>query len=88
MKVETSLGINLDVPEEAFDDFKVVEALADLEDGNSLAIARLCRLLFTKEQMKEIYSAIEKQNNGKRPVTAFTTFIVEVMTGLKDGKKS
>lgn len=88
MRVETSLGVNLDISEEVFDDFKVIEALADLEDGESLAIARLCRLLFTKEQMNKIYSAIEKQNGGKRPVSAFTNFIVEVMTGIKDGKKS
>lgn len=87
MRVETSLGV-YDIPENAFDDFKVLEALDALQDGDQFAIARLFRLLFTKEQQKAIYAAVEKQNDGKRPVSAFGPFFVEVMTGIESGKKS
>ena len=36
MKIELSIGATVDVEPEVFDDMRVVELLADLQDGNFL----------------------------------------------------
>ena len=88
MKIELSIGATVNVDPEVFDDMRVVELLADLEDGNFLSIARLNKIIFNKEDKDAIYKALGKDNNGRVPVIEYQNLFSELMTKMGEAQKN
>lgn len=88
MKIELNCGISIDIEKEVFDDMQIVDLLAELEDGNGLAISKLSKLVFKPEDKQKIYNAL-KDGNGRIPVNKFADTFTEIFQKLgENGKNS
>lgn len=88
MKIELSCGATVNVDPEVFDDMRVVELLADLEDGNFLAIARLNNILFTKKDKDAIYKKLGEGHDGRVPVMEYQNLFTELMSQMGEQTKN
>ena len=68
MKIELNCGVTVDVKKDVFDDMRIVDFLADIEDGNFLSIARLTSAIFSKEDKKKIYDKLGECVISKKQV--------------------
>jgi hypothetical protein len=50
VKVTLENGFQVEVDKSALDDMEFVDALADLQQDDALAISRVCNKLFSREQ--------------------------------------
>lgn len=87
MKIELECGISVDVSKEAFDDMRVLDLLAELEDGNPFAISKLTRLVFSHEDKTALYNAL-KDDNGRVPIVKFSETFTELFNKLGDTGKN
>lgn len=82
---KTSSGFEFSIDEKAADNMELIDALAELEDGNDLAVSKVCRLLFGSEERKRIYDHL-RDENGRVPVEPFIQLVKEIFTTTKDLK--
>ena len=87
MKIELNCGIWVNIEKEVFDDMQIVDLLAELEEGNGLAISKLSKLVFKPEDKKKIYEAL-KDEHGRIPVNKFTETFTEIFNKLGDSGKN
>lgn len=84
----TASGISFCIDEAALDDMELIDALAALDQGNSLAISTASTLLFGKEGKADIYKQLKERNGGRVPATAFANLLQEVFEAIgNEGKK-
>ena len=88
MKIELSIGATVNVDPEVFDDMRVVELLADLEDGNFLSIARLNKIIFNKKDKDLIYKKLGENHEGRVPVMEYQNLFSELMTKMGEAQKN
>lgn len=88
MKIELNCGVTVDVKKDVFDDMRIVDFLADIEDGNFLSIARLTSVIFSKEDKNKIYDKLGEAYNGRVPVVEFQNLITELMGKLGEQGKN
>lgn len=55
MEYITKSGLCVDIDKDRFNNMELLDALSDLEDGNILAISKVCKLLLSKEDHKKLY---------------------------------
>ena len=84
--IELSCGFVADIDEATFDDMELIDALAELGDGNPLAMPKIATLMFGKEGKKQLYDALRTEE-GRVPTAAFNEAITEAMDCLKSKKK-
>lgn len=84
---KTKTGFEYKIAESALDNMELVDALAELDEGNTTVISRICKLLFGNEQKKALYNHL-RTAEGNVPVAAFTQEIFDIFEQLKDGKNS
>ena len=87
-KITLNSGLELDVDESAMNDMELLEALADLDDGNGYAIPRVCKLLLGEENKKKLYDSLRKGGNGRVPITSAVDALKEIMDKLGDSGKN
>lgn len=86
-KGKTNSGFEFEIEESALDNMELIDALTDLDSGDTTAISRVCKLLFGEKQRKKLYDHVRTEK-GNVPVNAFTQEILEIFEKLKDGKNS
>jgi len=84
---KTKSGFEFEIEESALDNMELIDALAEIDDGNAAAITKVSKLLFGNEQRKRIYDHIRTQD-GNVPISAFTQEVLEIFSNLKEGKNS
>ena len=85
---KTESGFEFQLDESALDDMRLVDALADLEDGDPLSISRVLSLLLGKEQRSRAYTHLSGAD-GRVSVEAASSFVVEIFQALgQQGKNS
>lgn len=73
-------GVSLEIDPLVFDDFEVVDALDQLQDGNGLKVATLLRkILKTPEQFAKVMDALRDGEGGRVPVDKASDFVTELM---------
>lgn len=83
---KTKSGFEFDVPKSVIDDMRVLDAVVELESGNSLAISRLCDQILGAEGKKKLYEHI-KMEDGRVPISAVSEEIGEIFRAFgKPGK--
>lgn len=83
---ETKSGFRFEVSEELGNDMELLEALAELDGGNALALLPVCRKVLG-EQKKALYDFLRTED-GRVPVDKVTAEIFDIFAAVKDGKKS
>ena len=76
---ETSSGFAYRIRENAFDDMRLVDALAELIDNeNALAMARISELLLGREQRAALYRHLQRED-GTVPAGEVSKVIGEIL---------
>lgn len=82
----TASGFRYDIDEKNTDNMELVDAIAEVIDGDSLAVSKVCRLILGDAQRKRLYDHL-RTADGRVPVEAVTREIIEIFSGAAKGKK-
>ncbi len=85
VKGETSTGFTYELPEDAFDDYELLEVLRKIDKGESGYIVDMIDMLFSKEQITALKEHIRKEN-GKVSARALMQEVGEIFQNAKNGK--
>lgn len=85
VKGETSTGFTYELPEDAFDDYELLEVLRKIDKGESGYIVDMIDMLFSKEQITALKEHIRKEN-GKVSARALMQEVGEIFQNTKNGK--
>lgn len=85
IKGETKSGFKYELDEEYLDNMELVDALADLDEGNILACSKVTSLLLGKEQKKKLYDFLRKEN-GAVGVQEVSNAVGEILQASTDTK--
>lgn len=85
VKGETSTGFAYELPEDAFDDYELLEVLRKIDKGESGYVVDMIDMLFSKEQITALKEHIRKEN-GKVSARALMQEVGEIFQNAKNGK--
>lgn len=83
-KVTLDSGLELEVDVEAMADMEVVDALSELDEGNTLAVSKVLKKILTKEEKQKLYDFYRK--DGKVPPIDVVNAFAEMLQKLPEGK--
>lgn len=86
MKGTTRSGFGFEVADNIVNDMELFEALCDLDAGDARAVVPVCRIVLG-DQKKALYDHLRTEE-GRVPVDKVTEEILDILTAIKDGKKS
>ena len=82
----TKSGFSFSVPEDVVNDMELFEALCDLDDGDATAVVPVVRRVLGT-QKKALYDHL-RTDTGRVPVDKVAEEIADILSAVKDGKKS
>lgn len=75
----TKSGFTYSIPENNFDDMRLVDALSEIaNDGNTLAISQVTKLMLGKEQRDALYAHVRRED-GTVPPDAVANELMEIL---------
>lgn len=81
-------GFELDVNESALNNMELFDALAEMTEGNALALSNVVKLMLGNDNRKKLYDYIRKED-GTVPLEQVDKCVTEIMNLLGDkGKNS
>ena len=86
MKGRLSTGFEFQVDEKNLDNMEMVEAIAEC-DTNPIAMTHVIKMLLGEEQKKRLYDHLRTED-GRVPIKAVSTAVVEIFNSAKKGKNS
>ena len=87
MNVTLKDGFVLEVADDAADNMELVDALADTQDEDPLAMSRVCLLVLGKTQRKALYDHLRCED-GRVPVAAVNDVLTEIFAALGGAGKN
>lgn len=81
IKGVTKGGFAYTLKESVKDDMELVDALAEIDAGNGLAMSTVCLKLLGKEQRKKLYDHVRAED-GTVPIEAVGEAIQDILTGM------
>lgn len=84
--VTTKSGFTCDVDEVALDNMELLDVLADLADGDVLAVPKFARFILHTEDKKRLYEHLRTED-GRVPTDRFSAELLEIFTTLGEAKK-
>lgn len=86
-KGTTKSGYEFELNEEVMDDMEFVDALAEMDQGNTLSMSHVIGKLFSKEEKKKLYNHVRL--DGKVSVESVSNMLIEIFQAIgEDGKNS
>ena len=86
--MRTTSGFECDIDRGRLKNMELVDALADMQDDDVLAVSHVVRLLLTKEEKKRLYDHL-RTPEGRVPPDAIGVELKEIFSMLgEEGKKS
>lgn len=84
-QVTTKSGFCLEIEEERLNNMELLDALADLDEGNGAALSTVLRLLLTREQKKALYDRL-RTPGGTVPIEAVAETLREIFEASQPAK--
>lgn len=81
----TKNGFAFEITDERVDNMELIDALADIDDGNLLAVSKVLTLLLGPEQKKKMYDFVRTED-GIVSAQTVSEMIVEILAAKKDTK--
>ena len=81
----TKNGFLFEITDERTDNMELIDALADLDDGNPLAVSKVLTLLLGPEQKKKMYDFVRTED-GIVSAQTVSEMIVEILAAKKETK--
>lgn len=83
-KITLKDGYVIELDESKLNNMELLDALSDVEDGNELAVSRVCKLILGVDARKKLYDHLRE--NGIVPIEKVSNAILEVFNSIKEGK--
>ncbi len=83
----TTSGFKFSGDEKVMDNMELIDALADLDSGNTLAMSKVCKLVLGDETRKELYDHL-RTDDGRVPPKEVEKELLEIINFYQQGKKS
>lgn len=83
----TSTGFAWKIEEDALDDMELLDALVEWDKGKGEASSDVMLHLLGKDQRAALYDHLRGEN-GRVRATAAVTAVNEILSSIRDGKKS
>ena len=87
MKVTLKDGFVLEVADNAADNMELVDALAEMQEEDPLAVSRVSLLVVGKPQRKALYDHLRGED-GRVPVAAVNDVLTEIFAALGGAGKN
>lgn len=88
IQVKLKHGFTCELPDDVMDNMELVDALAEGDENNPLALTRICKLIYGDKIRKELYDSLRTED-GRVPITAIAEAVKETFELFGDnGKKS
>ena len=81
----TENGFAFEITDERADNMELIDALADINDGNLLAVSKVLTLLLGPEQKKKMYDFVRTED-GIVSAQTVSEMIVEILATKKETK--
>lgn len=81
----TKNGFAFEITDERVDNMEIIDALADIDDGNLLAVSKVLTLLLGPEQKKKMYDFVRTED-GIVSAQTVSEMIVEILAAKKETK--
>ena len=81
----TKNGFSFEITDERADNMELIDALADIDDGNLLAVSKVLTLLLGPEQKKKMYDFVRTED-GIVSAQTVSEMIVEILAAKKETK--
>lgn len=89
--IQMESGIKLNIDETVLDDIELLDDMVSSDEGDAMALSRICSKLLGKTEKKKLYDSLRNEQ-GRVPATAVVPAVVEILTKLgkteDDGKNS
>jgi len=84
---KTNSGFEFSLNENALDNMELVDALAELQEDDPIAISRVVRMLLGTAQRKRLYDHLRAED-GRVPLEAISTAVSEIFGALDQKGKN
>lgn len=84
---KTTCGFAYELDEKAINNMELVDALADAEDDNPIAISRACLLMLGKETRKQLYEQV-RTKDGRVPIEDVSNAMLEIFKAFGEQGKN
>lgn len=74
---KTSCGFSFSMDEKVLNNMELVDALAEAQDDDPIAVSRACLILLGKDRRKQLYDHL-RTPDGRVPVEAVSKNMVEI----------
>lgn len=81
----TKNGFAFEIMDERADNMELIDAMADIDDGNILAVSKVLTLLLGPEQKKKMYDFVRTED-GIVSAQTVSEMIVEILATKKETK--
>lgn len=81
----TKNGFKFEITDERTDNMELIDALADIDDGNPLAVSKVLTLLLGPEQKKKMYEFVRSEE-GIVSAQAISEMLLEILSTKKETK--
>lgn len=85
--MKTTSGFEINIDQTRFDNAELLDALSDLNAGDSLAVSRVLSLLLGKEDKKRLYDHCRAED-GRVPIEALSQEIEDIFNFSGDASKN
>lgn len=87
INVETKSGFTCSLEPEVLNDWELLEALCEIDNGNSAAIVKIPARLLSKDDQKALKEHC-RGDNGRIACDRMVLEITEILNAVKQGKNS
>lgn len=87
VKCKTSTGFVVELDKNVMNNMELVDALAEAENDNPVALSKACLLLLGKDNRQKLYDHL-RQENGRVPVDAVGAALTDIFKAFGDAGKN
>lgn len=87
IKGTTSTGFEYEISDDNIDDYELLEALCEVDNGNNSLIPKVARLTLGSDQLDALKNHLRNEDGRVKTSDMFRE-IKEIMSGNDDGKNS
>lgn len=84
---KTKSGFEFEIEEEVFDDYELLETLAEADNGDNMAIFKAIDLILSKDQKDRLKEHVRNEK-GRVPASAMVVELMDIMEASNSGKNS